>query len=90
MIVSPATGAFGGAAVQVAVAIGARVIAMGRDNAKLPSLKEKFGNSQVETAAMTGDPETDTAALLAFRQADAFSIFHPLQQQPRRISSQAF
>jgi NADPH-dependent curcumin reductase CurA len=40
VIVSPATGAFGGAAVQVAVAMGARVIVMGRDNAKLSSLNE--------------------------------------------------
>jgi len=77
VIVSPATGAFGGAAVQVAVAMGARVIAMGRDSAKLSSLKEKFGNSQVETVTMTGDPETDTAALRAFGQADAFFDISP-------------
>lgn len=78
VIVSPATGAFGGVAVQVAVAMGARVITMGRGNAKLSSLKEKFENSQVETVTMTGDSETDTAALRAFGQADAFFDISPL------------
>lgn len=77
VIVSPATGAVGGAASQVAVAMGARVIAMGRDNAELSSLKEKFGNSQVETVTMTGDPKTNTAALRAFGQADTFFDISP-------------
>ena len=88
VIVSPATGAFGGVAVQIAVAIGARVIAMDRDNAKLSSLKEKFGNSQVETVTMTGDPETDTAALRAFGQADAFfDILPPAAAASTHIKS---
>ncbi|KAI9709103.1 MAG: hypothetical protein M1820_003549 [Bogoriella megaspora] len=39
IVVSPATGAFGGAAVQVAIAMGARVIAMGRNEEKLAGLK---------------------------------------------------
>lgn len=75
IIVAPATGGFGGAAVQVAVSMGARVIAMGRNEKELARLKEhiKTGNSgaHVETVKMTGDENTDTAALQAFGKVDA-------------------
>ncbi|OCL02288.1 GroES-like protein [Glonium stellatum] len=77
VVVSPATGAFGGAAVQVAVAMGARVIAMGRDSTKLSALKDRFKRSQVETVTMSGDVETDTAALRAFGPSDAFFDISP-------------
>jgi NADPH:quinone reductase-like Zn-dependent oxidoreductase len=53
VVVSPATGGFGGAAVQVAIAMGARVIAVGRNESKLAVLKEHVlsgtPNANIET-----------------------------------------
>ncbi|KAK5204764.1 hypothetical protein LTR99_006754 [Exophiala xenobiotica] len=75
VVVCPATGGFGGAGVQVAIAMGARVIAMGRNEKELARLKEhitKQGTpgaaaaNMIETVKMTGDYETDVAALQAF------------------------
>jgi threonine dehydrogenase-like Zn-dependent dehydrogenase len=63
VIVAPATGAFGGGAVQVAFAMGARVIAMGRQERKLENLKTRFGE-KVETVKITGDVDKDTKELL--------------------------
>ncbi|KAF2649737.1 alcohol dehydrogenase [Lophiostoma macrostomum CBS 122681] len=63
VIVAPATGAFGGGAVQVAVAMGARVIAMGRQESKLMDLKTHFGE-KVEVVRITGDVDKDTEQLL--------------------------
>jgi NADPH:quinone reductase-like Zn-dependent oxidoreductase len=67
IVVCPATGGFGGAGVQVAITMGARVIAMGRNEKELVRLKEhiKKGTpaANIETVKMTGDYETDGAAL---------------------------
>jgi threonine dehydrogenase-like Zn-dependent dehydrogenase len=75
VVVCPATGAFGGAGVQVAAAMGARVIAMGRNEAELARLKEHVlrgtPGACVETVKMTGDEAADTAALQAFGVVDA-------------------
>jgi NADPH:quinone reductase-like Zn-dependent oxidoreductase len=40
IIVCPATGGYGGAGIQVAIALGARVVAMGRNEKELARLKE--------------------------------------------------
>ena len=81
IVVCPATGGFGGAGVQVAVAMGARVIGMGRNDKELARLKEhvKKGTpgASVETVRMTGDLETDTTALQAFGTIDAVIDFTP-------------
>lgn len=81
VIVAPATGGFGGAGVQVAVAMGARVIAMGRNEEELNRLREHVlkgsPGANVETVKLTGDEDTDAAALLAFGAADAVLDFTP-------------
>ena len=77
VIVSPATGGFGGAAVLVALAMGARVIAMGRDRAKLEKLREKVGGGRVEVVPMTGDVEADAKSLKTWGEVDAFFDISP-------------
>ncbi|EXJ80718.1 hypothetical protein A1O3_07002 [Capronia epimyces CBS 606.96] len=81
IVVGAATGGFGGAAVQVAVTMGARVIAMGRNGKELARLKDhvKKGTpgANIETVCMTGDYETDAAALQAFGTVDAVIDFTP-------------
>ncbi|KAJ9616655.1 hypothetical protein H2200_000374 [Cladophialophora chaetospira] len=75
VIVCPATGGFGGAGVQVAVAMGARVIAMGRSEKELARLQQyvKKGTpgASVETVRLTGDLDADTSALQPFGPVDA-------------------
>ena len=77
VIVSPATGGFGGAAVLVALAMGARVIAVGRDRAKLEKLREKVGGGRVEVVPMTGDVEADAKTLKKWGEVDAFFDISP-------------
>lgn len=81
VIICPATGNFGGAGVQVAVSMGARVIAMGRNTNELARLKEyaERGNpgASVETVRISGNEQTDTAALQAFGQVDAILDLSP-------------
>ncbi|KAF2490665.1 GroES-like protein [Lophium mytilinum] len=81
VVVSPATGGYGGAAVKVAVALGARVIAMGRDEGKLAALKEHVlkgaPGASIETVRITGDEKADTAALMAFGTVDAVLDLSP-------------
>ncbi|KAB8339214.1 hypothetical protein FH972_022148 [Carpinus fangiana] len=62
VIVAPATGNFGRAAVRVAVALGAaKVIAMGRDQSKLDALAES--HERISAVRITGYVAADTAAL---------------------------
>ncbi|KAL9087512.1 MAG: hypothetical protein Q9165_006623 [Trypethelium subeluteriae] len=81
IVVCPATGGFGGAGVQVAIAMGARVIAMGRNEQELARLKEhvKRGTpgANIETVKMTGVEETDTAALQHYGIIDAILDITP-------------
>lgn len=81
IVVSPATGGFGSAGVMVAVAMGARVIALGRNEAKLAKLKEhvKRGTpgANIETVTLTGDETADTAAITAFGKIDAAMDLSP-------------
>ncbi|KAI0400220.1 GroES-like protein [Xylaria palmicola] len=87
VIVGPATGQFGGAAVEVASALGARVIALGRNQEVLAKLKSAV--PRVETVAITGDVEKDAQAIQAFGLADAFVDFspHTLHTEPSHIRS---
>ena len=77
VIVSPATGAFGGAAVFVALAMGARVIAMGRNVAALERIKKS--SERIETVQITGDVLEDTEALKSFGPVDAFFDISPAE-----------
>lgn len=68
VIVAPATGSFGAAAVHVALSMGARVIAMGRNVAKLDKLKTMHSSNptfkgRVEVVPITGDIEQEATAL---------------------------
>ncbi|KAJ4353546.1 uncharacterized protein N0V89_005276 [Didymosphaeria variabile] len=83
VVVSPATGGYGGAAVMVAVAMGARVIAMGRNEAELARLKKVVmsgsPSASIETLKMTGDEMVDAENLKAFGIIDAGIDFTPPQ-----------
>ncbi|KAK5167463.1 uncharacterized protein LTR77_007162 [Saxophila tyrrhenica] len=77
----PATGGFGGAGVQVAVAMGAKVIAMGRNEQGLARLREhvrsRTPNAVVETVQTTGDEGKDAEALQAVGPIDAILDLTP-------------
>ncbi|OAL02160.1 GroES-like protein [Phaeosphaeriaceae sp. SRC1lsM3a] len=83
IVISPATGGYGGAAVQVAIAMGARVIAAGRSQEKLTALKDHVltcsPNAQIETIAWSGDEAKDTASLKEIGTIDAVLDFTPPQ-----------
>ena len=83
IVVSPATGGYGGAGVQVAVAMGARVIAMGRNEAELARLREHViagsPGANIETVKMTGDEMADAATRCDFGTIDAVIDFSPPQ-----------
>ncbi|KAL7928546.1 putative isopropanol dehydrogenase [Trichoderma chlorosporum] len=64
VIVAPATGRYGGAAVTVALAMGATVIAAGRNEKALNQLATIYaGSKRLRTVTMSGNEETDVAAL---------------------------
>lgn len=75
VIVSPATGSFGGAAVMVALAMGARIIAVGRNKDKLTKLQKR--SERIETVTITGDVKRDMEALKSFGTVDAFFDISP-------------
>ncbi|KAF2128094.1 putative quinone oxidoreductase [Dothidotthia symphoricarpi CBS 119687] len=83
IVISPATGGYGGAGVQVAIAMGARVIAMGRNEKELARLKEHVlhgsPNAQIETMKMTGDEAEELATLQTFGTIDAVLDLTPPQ-----------
>ena len=65
LLISGATGNFGSAGVAVGLAMGAAtVVCPGRNQAVLADLKARFGE-RVRTVTLTGDPETDRAAMVA-------------------------
>ncbi|KAH7126576.1 alcohol dehydrogenase [Dendryphion nanum] len=64
VVVAPATGGFSGAGVAVAVAMGASVIAMGRNEEALMKLTKLFGDTgRLKTVKITGDAEYDAEEL---------------------------
>lgn len=75
VIISPATGSFGGAAVLVALAMGARVIAMGRNIDALNRIRRV--SDRIETVPITGDLKTEISALQAFGPIDALLDISP-------------
>ncbi|KAL8834273.1 MAG: hypothetical protein Q9170_003818 [Blastenia crenularia] len=76
IVIAPATGSFGGAAVQVAVAMGARVIAAGRN---LEALRNIAATSdRIEIAQLTcEDVQADLHTLQQFGQIDAYLDLSP-------------
>lgn len=76
ILISPATGIFGGAAVHVALAMGARVIAMGRNEAVLGELRN-LAPGRVETVKLSGSWQTDHAEIAKFGPVDVFLDLTP-------------
>ena len=89
LVVSGATGAFGSAAVAVALALGVRqVVATGRNLAALDRLEEVYGG-RVTGIAMTGDADADTAAICAAAAADIDCVFDILPPEARAVQARA-
>ena len=78
VIVAPATGNFGQAAVEVALAMGATVIAMGRNKEVLAQIADMHPG-RVFTVPITGDVQADTAALKSHGPIDVFFDISPPQ-----------
>ncbi|KAI0435449.1 GroES-like protein [Xylaria sp. FL1042] len=77
VVVAPATGNFGSAAVFVALSMGAaKVIAMGRNTDKLRQIVKGTGD-RVKTVTITGDVEADTTALQAYGPIDVYFDISP-------------
>ncbi|KAL1854963.1 hypothetical protein Plec18167_004584 [Paecilomyces lecythidis] len=65
VIIGPATGAFGASAVELALLLGANVVALGRSENKLKNIGRKLGfRDQYRYVAMTGNMERDVATIL--------------------------
>ena len=78
IVIAPATGPFGGAAVLVALAMGARVIAMGRNRTSLANIKKSVPYpDRVETVPITGDMEADCKELKKYGPIDAYYDIGP-------------
>ncbi|KAK5634874.1 hypothetical protein RRF57_010587 [Xylaria bambusicola] len=81
IVVCPSTGGFSGAGVQVALALGARVIAMGRNETELARLRAFVTKGtpwvNIETVKVTGDQAADTASLKALGTIDAVLDLSP-------------
>ena len=75
IIVAPASGAFGGAAVEVAIAMGATVVAAGRNVNALQKLA-KFGD-RVKIVRLKGEVDADAKALSVYGEVDAYLDFSP-------------
>jgi len=81
VIVAPATGSFSGSAVQVAVAMGAKVIAFSRNREVMKRLQAAQPAGRVEIVVNTGDVERDTAALKEYGPVDAYIDISPFAAQ---------
>lgn len=80
VIVAPATGKFGGAAVLMALMMGAQVVACGRNEKALERLKESMPFPSLKTLRWESDEEKDTKALMKLlkgKPADVFIDFSP-------------
>lgn len=86
VVIAPATGSFGGAAVPVALAMGAKVIAMGRN----PDVLKKLTaiSERVHVVAITGDAQADADALRRLGPIDGvFDISSPLAGKSTHLKS---
>ena len=75
VIIAPATGGFGAAAALVAAAMGARVIAMGRNKDSLSRLESM--SPHIHTALISGDHDAEIKELARFGAADALLDLSP-------------
>ncbi|KAK1511125.1 uncharacterized protein CCOS01_14887 [Colletotrichum costaricense] len=65
IIIGPSGGSFGGSAIELALVVGANVVALGRNAELLQAMKQILKSSRLSTALMTGDVDVDAAAILA-------------------------
>ncbi|KAF5651418.1 isopropanol dehydrogenase [Fusarium tjaetaba] len=65
VVIGPSGGTFGGNTVEVALAVGANVIALGRDAEMLGDLKSRLKSPRLTTVLMTGDVEADAGKIIA-------------------------
>jgi D-arabinose 1-dehydrogenase-like Zn-dependent alcohol dehydrogenase len=83
VIIAPSTGRFGGAAVVVALAMGAKVIAIGRSMEKLSKLKTiPYAEERLALVEISNDIEKGSAALSAAvgaKGADFYLDFSPAE-----------
>ncbi|KAI1102838.1 alcohol dehydrogenase GroES domain-containing protein [Jackrogersella minutella] len=77
VLIAPATGSFSSAAVHVSLSMGARVIAMGRNETALADLKKLAEPGRVETVKISGDVEEDINALGKFGPLDLYFDISP-------------
>lgn len=77
VIVAPATGGSTYAAVEVAIAMGANVIAVGRNLSKLQKVESLSPSGRVRIYHLQDDPKIDVPALKAFGVIDAFLDLSP-------------
>ncbi|KAF4629535.1 hypothetical protein G7Y89_g8615 [Cudoniella acicularis] len=75
IIVAPATGIFSGACVEIASAMGAHVIAVGRNLKALETIAA--ANPRVDIIQLKGDAKEDLASLQKFGQIDAYIDISP-------------
>ncbi|KAI1374583.1 NAD(P)-binding protein [Hypoxylon crocopeplum] len=77
VLIAPATGSFSSAAVHVALSMGARVIAMGRNETALAELKKLADPGRVETVKISGDVQEDINAIAKFGPLDVYFDISP-------------
>ncbi|KAK0736282.1 hypothetical protein B0T21DRAFT_440543 [Apiosordaria backusii] len=78
IIVAPATGQYSGAAVEVAVAMGAgQVIAMGRNVDVLERIQGLYPKGKMQIVPMTGDEDGDAQKLMSWGPVDAYIDVSP-------------
>ncbi|KAL2850397.1 isopropanol dehydrogenase [Aspergillus pseudodeflectus] len=75
VIVAPATGRYGGAAVNIALAMGATVIAGGRNITALEKLKSIHATNRLRTVQITGDATADTELFRAAARKDGADVY---------------
>ncbi|KAF2722530.1 GroES-like protein [Polychaeton citri CBS 116435] len=77
VIVGPASGVYSGAGVDTALALGANVVAVGRNETVLKRIQSVFGADRVQIVPLTNDLDTDKTALLEHGRADCFIDMGP-------------
>jgi threonine dehydrogenase-like Zn-dependent dehydrogenase len=77
IIIAPATGSFGSAAVKLSLGMGARVIAIGRSSSSLAALSKQYNDSRLVTVPITGDVAADLKSLQAYGTIDVFFDISP-------------
>ncbi|TFB02891.1 hypothetical protein CCMA1212_005013 [Trichoderma ghanense] len=75
ILIAPATGPFGSAAVSLALAMGAKVVAMGRNGEVLEKLAST--SDRVKPVQITGDVQADAAAIKKHGPIDVFFDISP-------------